>query len=87
MSVIAPFILVAIPVMLYNGIRFGSVFDFGAAYNLTGSDMTSRGIDLSRSLPALFQYLLQPLNICARYPYVFGVDMAVDYQGYYNAVL
>ena len=82
-SVIAPFILVAIPVMLYNGIRFGSVFDFGAAYNLTGSDMTSRGIDLSRSLPALFQYLLQPLNICARYPYVFGVDMAVDYQGYW----
>ena len=32
---------------------------------------------------SLFQYLLQPLNICARYPYVFGVDMSVDFQGYW----
>ena len=59
-AVIVPFLLVALPVMWYNALRFGSPFDFGAAYNLTGSDMTSRGIVAARSLPAVFQYLFQP---------------------------
>lgn len=83
LAVIAPFIVIAIPIMAYNYARFGSLFDFGASFNLTGSDMTARGVDLARSLPALYQYLFQPLNIKATYPYVFGIDMAVDYQGYW----
>lgn len=82
-AVIVPFLLVALPVMWYNALRFGSPFDFGAAYNLTGSDMTSRGIVAARSLPAVFQYLFQPFSVNARYPYVYGVNMAVDYQGYW----
>lgn len=81
--VVLPFILIAAPVMMYNQARFDSPFDFGAAYNLTGSDMTSRGIVLSRSLPAIFQYLFQPLSISAHYPYIFGIDMSVNYQGFW----
>lgn len=82
-AVMVPFILVAIPVMYYNVSRFGSPFDFGAAYNLTGSDMTSRGVVLARTVPALFQYLFQPPAVSASYPYLHAVDMNVDYQGYW----
>lgn len=79
--VIMPFIVVAIPVMLYNYVRFDSPFDFGAAYNLTGGDMTSRGIILARTVPAAFQYLFQPLTMSASFPYITGADLSVDYQG------
>lgn len=79
--VIGPFLVVAIPVMLYNYMRFDSPFDFGAAYNLTGGDMTSRGIVFARTLPAAFQYLFQPLTMSASFPYIVGANLSVDYQG------
>lgn len=82
-SVILPFIIVAIPTMYYNSIRFGSPFDFGAAYNLTGSDMTSRGIMAARSIPAVFQYLFMPPNISAAFPYISTSNMNVDFQGFW----
>ena len=40
---IAPYIVVAAGLMLYNHARFGSFTDFGANYNLTVNDMTKRG--------------------------------------------
>ncbi len=83
LAVMLPFIVVAIPTMWYNFARFGSPLDFGAAYNLTGSDMTSRGIVLARTVPALIQYLLQLPFVSAQYPFFHAVDMSVDYQGYW----
>lgn len=83
-AVIAPIILVAIPFMMFNFARFGSPFDFGATYNLTGFDMTSHGIVLARFPVCLFEYLFQPLSIVPSFPYIQTIDMtAVDFQGLY----
>ena len=79
--VILPFIIVAIPCMVYNQARFGSPFDFGATYNLTGTDMTRRGFVLARIPGCLFQYLFQPLNMSISFPFISKVSMATDYQG------
>lgn len=80
-AVIIPFILIAAPIMAYNYFRFDSPFDFGASYNLTGADMTNRGIEFARCPAAIFQYLFQSFNISARFPYFEAVNMSVDYQG------
>jgi len=39
---IIPYILVAIPLCLYNYARFGSIFDFGQYYSLTGANLSVR---------------------------------------------
>ena len=56
---IAPYIVVCAGIMWYNKARFGSLFDFGANYNLTVNDMTKRGMAVGRIAPALFAYLFQ----------------------------
>lgn len=81
--VMTPFVFVAIPLMVYNNARFGSPIDFGAEYNLTGADMVSRGFSVSRFWGCLFEYFVQPLNINASYPFIHGIDMSVDYQGFW----
>ena len=81
LATMMPFVVVALPIMAYNFVRFGSVTDFGASYNITGADMTHRGFMLARIPGCLFEYLFQPLNINLRFPYIHGIDMATDYQG------
>lgn len=76
-----PFIVFAIFIMYYNYARFGSVFDFGANYNLTTNDMTKRGFKLSRIGLGLFMYLLQPMNITSQFPYVSEVNFFTNYMG------
>lgn len=46
-------------VMLYNKARFGSLFDFGAAYQLTVNDIHANKLRLSGIFPMLYQYFLQ----------------------------
>ena len=48
---IAPYIVVCAGIMWYNKARFGSLFDFGANYNLTVNDMTKRGMAVGRIAP------------------------------------
>ena len=54
-----PVVLVAAGLMWYNAARFGSPFDFGANYNLTGNDMTQRGFNAVRIGPAVFTSLFE----------------------------
>lgn len=81
LAVMAPFIVVALPVMVYNFVRFGSVFDFGATYNITGADMVHRSFSIARIPGCLFEYLFQPPNVNLTFPYLHGIDMSTDFQG------
>lgn len=83
--VILPFLAIGIPLMMYNHVRFGSPLDFGAQYNLTGFDMTNRGVDPERFLLGYWEYFFQPLTIGAKFPYVSmsagHLGLLHDYQG------
>lgn len=87
LCVIVPFLFVGIGIMYYNYARFGSVFDFGANYNLTNNDMTRRGIVLARNWLGIFEYLFQPLNCISKFPFlkVVGDNLQTDYQGYISS--
>ena len=76
-----PYIVVGAGLMIYNYVRFDSPFDFGAMYNLTGNDMTRRGINADRTLTGLFYYLLQPIVISNIFPYAQISYVGTMYQG------
>ena len=82
--VIVPFLIIGCSMMWYNYARFHSPFDFGANYNLTSNDMTHRGIVFDRFFLGIFCYLLQPLNIVPKYPFMHIVDTSNDYLGFTN---
>lgn len=76
-----PYMVIAAGLMYYNYARFGSVFDFGANYNLTTNDMTHRGFEIARIPLGIFMYLLQPLNLSAQEPFLRGVLTYNNYHG------
>lgn len=78
---VLPIIIFAAFMFHYNYARFGSIFDFGANYNLTTNDMTSRGINLARIPQGIFYYILQPLNIEGIFPYITTTNFATRYMG------
>lgn len=83
-SVIAPFILVAIPILYYNYIRFDSPFNFGASYNLTGADMTSYRFDIPVILARISEYLFLPPVISGSYPYIQSINETFQSQSIAN---
>ena len=78
---LAPYFVIAVGVMLYNRARFGSFTDFGANYNLTVNDMTQRGMNAGRLLPALFAYFLQTPTTTGVFPWLQPTTFDTTYLG------
>lgn len=76
-----PFVVAAAGIMWYNAARFGSVWDFGASYNLTTNDMTHRGWVWGRCGLGIFSYLLQPVRISSVFPFLQDFQVETSYQG------
>lgn len=76
-----PLAAAAAGIMWYNAVRFGSVWDFGASYNLTTNDMTRRGWVWGRCALGIFSYLLQPPRISAVFPFLEDFRVETVYQG------
>ncbi len=56
-------------VMWYNYARFGSVFEFGAKYQLTVYDVSKYSFNLSLVLPAFYYYFFQFPEFLKSFPY------------------
>ncbi len=81
LGVILPVLLMAAVVFWYNRARFGSGFEFGAAYSLTTNDMNHRGFNFSRLLRGLYSFLFQPPVINAAFPFLESCQLESDYMG------
>lgn len=81
LAFLLPYVAVAAVAMWYNYARFGSVFDFGANYNLTTNDMTKRGANLGRVPLGLFAYFFQLPAISPRFPFVAETNLSNCYMG------
>ncbi len=81
LCLIAPYAVVALGIMMYNRARFGSFTDFGANYNLTVNDMTQRGTNPGRFLPALFAYFLQTPTTTGVFPWIQPTTFNTTYMG------
>ena len=78
---IFPYILIAIPLMYYNYIRFESPFDFGANYNLTTNDMTKRGFKFDRTMLGIFYSLFALPNISPIFPFISTSNVKTLFMG------
>lgn len=76
-----PYIVIAAGIMWYNYSRFDSPFDFGANYNLTTNDMTSRGFVWDRMAPAAYSYLFQLPKMTSAFPFIRFADFDSSYMG------
>ena len=80
-SISLPMLVVAVLLMTYNYKRFGSVFDFGAFYNLTFNDMRYRGYVGDRNALGIITYLFRPLELASEYPFFRNLQMNSTYMG------
>lgn len=76
-----PYIIIALLLMYYNYIRFGSPFDFGAQYNLTTNDMTVRGFKFDRIFLGIFYFLFAPSKLSLIFPFVNYYPIETQYMG------
>ena len=80
-----PYLFVAMGIMYYNAVRFGSPFDFGAAYSLTSNDMTKRSFNMHQTLLGLWHYIFRPPVIESDFPFLQGIQISSSsYMGKLN---
>ena len=83
-AVAIPYIIVAAGLMYYNYIRFGSVTEFGARYQLTVYDTGYYSAADFGKIPLMFArcFFMFP-QISSVFPYVNAVSESSNYVGYY----
>ncbi|MBR4543129.1 MAG: hypothetical protein IKO53_02855 [Lachnospiraceae bacterium] len=66
----APYIIFAVICMVYNAVRFGSPFDFGASYNATTYPIEGASLFLPYVIVrSFYEYLLKPPFVDFSFPY------------------
>lgn len=87
-SFLAPLVLCMLPILLYNAIRFGSPFEFGATYQLTFSDIRYNRLSFSMLGETLMHYFLQAPSFSGLFPYLRPSVMELNTYGsyFYSAV-
>lgn len=69
-SFAVPVIIGAAFVMWYNYARFGSVFEFGAKYQLTVYDVSKYAFNMALVAPAFYYYFFQNPEFTAEFPFL-----------------
>lgn len=79
--VIVPFMLMIAAAMAWNAIRFGSPFDFGSDYNLTGFDMVERADNIWRTVFSSAMYLFAPFIPQSGFPFIANYTAGTPFFG------
>ena len=84
LAFIIPYIIIGLGLMYYNYIRFDSITEFGAKYQLTVYDTSYYHMtDLGKLPIAIAQDILMLPHISSVFPYVNPVSEASNYVGYF----
>jgi len=82
---VVPVLIGAAGIMYYNWIRFDSVFEFGATYQLTVNDVRYQTVvfSLQNFFNTLAYYFVYPFSINTSFPYVFMTRPEASNYGNY----
>ena len=83
LAVAIPYLTVGILLMYYNYIRFGSVFEFGAKYQLTIHDMYHLSNRLATIWTGLICSLFSVPNFLPNFPFITNHNNLATFYGYY----
>ncbi len=78
-----PIVVLGSLIALYNLLRFGSIFEFGATYQLTITDTSNYSLSLAMLLPAIYHYFLHPPAFDRIFPFLHPVGRT--YKSYGSA--
>lgn len=82
-AVCIPYLIIGILLMVYNYIRFGSVFEFGASYQLTINDMSNLSNRLMTIGMGLVCNLFSIPNLVPNFPFIGNHNNLITFYGYY----
>ncbi|MCR5430755.1 MAG: hypothetical protein K6E58_05960 [Eubacterium sp.] len=83
---VAPYLCVGICLMVYNYMRFDSIFEFGAKYQLTVYDVGTYHLDNFAKIPEmLFQTIFSQPNVSGVFPFLSLKTQELSYLGYQYA--
>ena len=85
-SILLPYIIIGIFTMWYNYIRFDSILEFGAKYQLTIADMQGLGYRLSTVPMGIVHYLFNPMHIEKTFPFITAEASEFPFVGFYSSV-
>ncbi|MBR5419509.1 MAG: hypothetical protein IK115_00020, partial [Lachnospiraceae bacterium] len=75
-ELLLPYVPVALGLMIYNALRFGSPFDFGMSYNLTVRDYSHNNVFSDRIAVGIWEYLFRPAQTEPQFPFLGDVGFA-----------
>ena len=70
LAAVVPAVVVIVPLLAYNAVRFDSLFDFGSSYQLTVTDMTNYRQSLPNLVLTVGYYLFLPLRFTDTFPFL-----------------
>lgn len=70
LSFTCPVVLIVGTMLIFNLLRFNSLFEFGTSYQITVSNLSYNKISLYSVFPALFHYFLQPPQFSGTFPFI-----------------
>lgn len=83
LSFLIPLLICIVPVLWYNYIRFDSLFEFGATYQLTFSDISYNRLSFAMLGETLMHYFLQPPQLSGLFPYLRPSYLGLNTYGTY----
>ncbi len=77
-----PYVVVAIPVMYYNAIRFGSPFDYGWKYNMTSYNINHIRFSIDRIYYAIREYFFCIPDFNDFFPFIKNIEYYWKVEGH-----
>lgn len=87
LAMLVPAIVVVAPLMAWNHARFGSLFNFGNAYQFTVSDMTRYTTPMADMPSSIWYYLFLPLRFVPQFPWLAISPAPMPVWGYYEVMV
>lgn len=84
LAIVLPYGIIGISMMILNYVRFGSITEFGAAYQLTSNDMINLGYRYSTIPIGIWHYLFNPPVINLTFPFIHMQPVTPLYLGFYG---
>ncbi|WP_243388657.1 hypothetical protein [Bifidobacterium scaligerum] len=86
LAMIVPALAIVVPLMLWNHARFGSLLNFGNAYQFSIADMT-KYVTPTASVPVTaWYYLFLPMRFTAAFPWVAASAAPMPEWSYYEVM-
>jgi len=84
LAIMIPYLVIGISLMILNYVRFDSITEFGAIYQLTSNDMAKLGYRIGTIPIGIWHYFFNPPDISTVYPFINTRPNMPQYMGFYG---